>query len=116
MEQAITLAKGGRARAFAYVKKDESVLFFTGRSLTTRYEIKNSVLEDLVNHFRTHDWFPLGNACNNIKPGGLGAYFQDVLKLPLRNASHVAAYLVEESRLTFCYDENDAVLLKVKER
>lgn len=116
MEQAITLAKGGRARAFPYVKKDESVLFFTGRSLTVRYEIKNEVLAKLLIHFKDAGWFFLGNAMDNIKKGGLGEYFQKVLKMPVRHASHVAAFLVREQMLTYTYTDDDVIMLKVKQR
>jgi len=101
MDKLYTLAKGARAREFGYIKDLTGLTVYTGKDLSTIFYIADSNIESMLTYFESKGWFVLGNQIDDVKPNGLGDYFKSVLKVSPKYASHIAAYLVKESKLTY---------------
>ncbi|MCL2751975.1 MAG: hypothetical protein FWE62_04370 [Firmicutes bacterium] len=102
MEKMYTLARGGRARKFGYEEKPTEVVFHTGKDFSSSYSFTNNDLNGIVEYFKDKGWFILGNQVDNVKPDGMGAYFESIFGLSLvKLASHAAAYLVKQGKLLY---------------
>jgi len=66
-----------------------------------------------LKHFSNREWFPLGNKIDEVKPGGLGEYFKNVLKTSPKFASHFASVLVSQGRVEYRYGTYNQIELKV---
>lgn len=88
-----TLGYGDRAKPFwAYV--DESgVTVLTGQEGKTACRFKHETIADCLTHFSKSEWFLLGNAVDNVKPGSLGEYFKEHFNISPKFASHFASIL-----------------------
>lgn len=114
MEKMYTLARGGRAREFGYEEKPTEVVFHTGKEFSSSYYFTKKDLSGILEHFKDKGWFILGNQVDNIKPKGMGAYFESAFGLSLvKLASHVGAYLVKREKLLY-RDDNGLLQFKVK--
>jgi len=109
----LTLGYGDRAKSF-WANIDESgITIFTGPEGKTACKLNNEVITTCLNHFSNSSWFLLGNAIDNVKAGSLGEYFKYQLKLSPKFASHFAAILYNQGRLSFRYGSHNRVELKV---
>lgn len=114
MEKMYTLARGGRAREFGYEEKPAEVIFYTGKEFSSSFYFTNEDLKGILEHFKNRGWFILGNQVDNVKPNGLGAYFENAFGLSfVKLASHVGAYLVKKGKLLY-RDDNGLLEFKVK--
>jgi len=109
-----TLGKGKKAKQFWGFIDENGITVLIGKEGKSSFSLTQLQIEELLAHFQNRGWFPLGNCVDNIKPGGFGEYFQNVLKLGAKAASHFSAMLVYQSRLEYRYNGN-AIELKVKE-
>jgi hypothetical protein len=109
----LTLGYGDRAKSF-WANIDESgITVFTGPGGKTACKFDNEAITACLTHFSNSEWFLLGNAIDNVKAGSLGEYFKVHLKLSPKFASHFAAILYNQGRLSFRYGSNNRVELKV---
>ncbi|HQC54884.1 MAG TPA: hypothetical protein PKX91_04075 [Clostridia bacterium] len=113
MEKMYTLARGGRARVFGYEERQTGVVFYTGKEFSSIYGVSNEDLNKITEHFQGKGWFILGNQVDDVKPNGLGEYFEIGLGIPAKLASHVGAYLVKKGKLLF-RDDFGKIEFKVK--
>lgn len=114
MEKMYTLARGGRARLFGYDEKSTEVIFYTGKELSSAFYFTNKDIEGILEYFKGKGWFILGNQVDNVKPNGMGAYFESAFGLSfVKLASHVGAYLVKKGKLLY-RDDNGLLEFKVK--
>lgn len=101
-----TLGKGKKAKPMNFDKDDSRVLLYTGIEQKSRVYFSFAEIEQILNHFKDKDWFPLSNdqTGKKIKENGLGAFLQKHLNKPPKNASHIAAYLFYSKNLDVRYD------------
>jgi len=94
MQELLTLAPGDKKRRFrADIVAGERIAIETGRK-HNGVSVSWQEYKKMVGFFRPKGFFPIGNQLDSLKEGGLGEYFQDVLKKSPRYASHYAAVMV----------------------
>ncbi|MFZ2456094.1 MAG: hypothetical protein WAX07_06430 [Candidatus Altiarchaeia archaeon] len=94
MQELLTLAPGDKKRRFkADIVAGECIRIETGRKHNGA-SISWQEYKRMVAFFRPKGFFPLGSRIDSLKEGGMGEYFQDVLKKSPRYASHYAAVMV----------------------
>lgn len=110
-----TLGAGRKAKQFWAFIDENGLYILTGPEGRTQFLINHKQIEKCLSHFSGIGWFPLGNAVDNLKAGGLGEYFRDIFKTSPKFASHFASMMVEQGRLAYHYGRNNMVELKVND-
>jgi hypothetical protein len=94
MQELLTLAQGDKKKHFkADIVAGERILIETGRK-HNGVSVSWQEYKKMISFFRPKGFFPLGSQMDSVKEGGLGEYFQEVLKKSPRYASHYAAVMV----------------------
>jgi len=94
MQELLTLAPGDKKKRFRVdIVAGEHILIETGRK-HNGVSVSWQDYKKMIGFFRQKGFFPIGNQIESLKEGGLGEYFQDVLKKSPRYASHFAAVMV----------------------
>jgi hypothetical protein len=109
----VTLGMGNKAKKFWGDISEDGIVLWTGSKGKTVFRLNAVELESCLAYFTGHEWFPLGNRVDAVERGGLGEYFQDILRQSPLFASHVAAILVNQSRLEYRYGVRNRIELKV---
>ncbi len=107
-----TLGKGKGAKLFRADVGDKGIAIYCGDAFSAKCWLTHAEIIDMLKHFENRDWFPLGNCIDNVKPGGLGEYFKDILKKSPKFASHYASILCIQHRLDYKYFKK-SICLKV---
>ncbi|NJD01808.1 MAG: hypothetical protein FIA99_04250 [Ruminiclostridium sp.] len=110
----MTLGYGDKAKKFRAIVDKNGITFFTGQDGRTQCFLLSKDIEQCISYFKDKGWFLLGNNITDIKPGGLGEYFKNVLKVGAKLASNFAAVMVRQGRLEYKYGEYNSLNLKVK--
>ena len=109
-----TLAKGNRKKSFRAEIGEDYIDIHTGAKNSSARFTK-VLIEDCLDYFSDNDWFILGNAIDGVKPGGLGDYFKNTLKMSPKYASHFASLMVELGRLKYRYGPHNRLEFRVKD-
>ncbi len=110
-----TLAKGNRKKSFRADIGEKYIKIYTGTKNSSE-RFANDLIEDCLNYFAHKDWFILGNAIDGVKPGGLGDYFKNTLKMSPKYASHFASLMVGLGKLEYRYGSYCRLEFRVAKR
>ncbi len=111
-KQMKTLSKGKRKREFSAIIGEDYIDIFTG-ALNSSARFTKTLIEDCLVSFSDKDWFLLGNVIDAVKPGGLGDYFKNTLKMSPKYASHFASLMVELGNLEYRYGDHGRLEFRV---
>lgn len=109
----ITLGKGNKGRQFWAFIDERGITVLTGQKGKTYIHFSHTEVEKFLSHFSEKGWFLLGNAVDNVAPGGLGEYFKVKLRTSPKFASHFSALMVEQGMVVYRYGLRNRLELKV---
>lgn len=108
-----TLGKGRKTKQFLARVSDGGVYILTGANSKSVEFLSSPEIKNCLSYFTNKNWFLLGNNITEIREGGLGEYFRDVLHKSAKYASHYAAIWAKQGLLEYRYGKQSGIELKV---